>query len=158
MNEVRQLRWGALPVLLLLLGSGQGCGGDSTAEVQVIHGRRLYETSCGSCHQLGGEGKYGVASPLAESSWVVESVERLVRIALHGVRGPIEVKGKWYNLEMPGFDRAYDDTQIAAILTYIRQAWGNSASAVSPETVAAIRVKEKERGDSWTAEELLVLD
>ena len=155
MKAVRQLTGSVLLALSLVLGSG--CD-DSTAEVQVKDGRRLYEASCGSCHERDGEGKYGVASPLAKSAWVVGSVERLARIALHGVRGPIVVRGKSYNLEMPGFDLAFDDSQLAAILTYIRQAWGNEGPAVSTETVAAIRTKEKARGDSWTAEELLELD
>ena len=75
------------------------CGCDN----RIARGKELYEVSCGACHQADGKGKYGVASPLAASSWVVESEGRLVRIALHGVRGDIEVNGTVYNLEMPGF-------------------------------------------------------
>ena len=80
-------------------------------------GRVLYEVSCGACHQSDGGGKEGVASPLAGSEWVTGSEERLLRIALDGVRGPIEVKGRRYQLEMPALRHVYGDEDMAAILT-----------------------------------------
>ena len=117
-------------------------------------GRVLYEVSCGACHQADGEGKEGVASPLAGSEWVTGSERRLLRIALDGVRGPIEVKGKRYQLEMPALRHVYGDEDMAAILTYIRGAWGNSASAITADFVGQVRSETAQRGDSWTAEEL----
>ena len=117
-------------------------------------GRVLYEVSCGACHQADGEGKEGVASPLAGSEWVTGSERRLLRIALDGVRGPIQVKGKHYQLEMPALRHVYGDEDMAAILTYIRGAWGNSASAITADFVGQVRSETAQRGDSWTAEEL----
>ena len=117
-------------------------------------GRVLYEVSCGACHQPDGEGREGVASPLAGSEWVTGSQERLLRIALDGVRGPIQVKGKHYQLEMPALRHVYGDEDMAAILTYIRRAWGNSASEITAGFVGKVRVETAQRGDSWTAEEL----
>ena len=117
-------------------------------------GRVLYEVSCGACHQADGEGKEGVASPLAGSEWVTGSEVRLLRIALDGVRGPIQVKGKHYQLEMPALRHVYGDEDMAAILTYIRGAWGNSASAITADFVGQVRSETAQRGDSWTAEEL----
>ena len=117
-------------------------------------GRVLYEVSCGACHQADGEGKEGVASPLAGSEWVTGSERRLLRISLDGVRGPIEVKGKRYQLEMPALRHVYGDEDMAAILTYIRGAWGNSASAITADFVGQVRSETAQRGDSWTAEEL----
>ena len=117
-------------------------------------GRALYEVSCGACHQPDGGGKEGVASPLAGSEWVTGSEGRLLRIALDGVRGPIEVKGRRYQLEMPALRHVYGDEDMAAILSYIRGAWGNSASAVTADAVGKVRSETAQRGDSWTAEEL----
>ena len=117
-------------------------------------GRALYEVSCGACHQADGEGKEGVASPLAGSEWVTGSERRLLRIALDGVRGPIEVKGRRYQLEMPALRHVYGDEDMAAILSYIRGAWGNSASAITADFVGQVRSETAQRGDSWTAEEL----
>ena len=117
-------------------------------------GRALYEVSCGACHQADGEGKEGVASPLAGSEWVTGSERRLLRIALDGVRGPIEVKGRRYQLEMPALRHVYGDEDMAAILSYIRGAWGNSAPAITADFVGKVRSETARRGDSWTVEEL----
>ena len=77
----------------------------------------------------------------------------MARIVLHGLRGPITVAGKEYNLEMPamGF---FDDQDIAAILTYIRDTWGKPSQPVTREAIGKIRALSRERSDSWTIEEL----
>ncbi|MCZ6796024.1 MAG: cytochrome c [Planctomycetota bacterium] len=149
------------PVCALVAGCAEsrsaGPAGPVPAEL-LARGRQLYEVSCASCHQKSGAGARGVAPPLAGSSWTEGSVERLVRITLHGVRGPLEVKGVSYNLEMPGLGHVFDDEEVAAILTYVRQAWGNRASAVSTGSVTEVREATTRRGDSWTLEELVALE
>ncbi len=117
-------------------------------------GKALYLVSCAACHQANGRGLEGIAPPLAGTRWASESEERLARIVLQGLRGSITVADKEYNLEMPamGF---FDDQDIAAILTYIRAAWGKPAESVSQETIGKIRIQTRERTDSWTVEELL---
>ncbi|MBI4658704.1 MAG: cytochrome c [Verrucomicrobia bacterium] len=117
-------------------------------------GKQLYVVICGSCHQAHGNGQEGLSPPLAGSEWTLGSEERLVRLTLHGVRGPITVKGKVYELEMPALS-ILDDDQIAALLTYIRREWGHTASPVEPKTVAKIRAATEKRDDAWTEEELL---
>jgi len=121
---------------------------------QAAKGEALYQVSCGACHQSNGQGLEGIAPPLAGTRWASESEERLARIVLHGLRGSITVADKEYNLEMPalGF---FNDQDIAAILTYIRAAWGKPAESVSEETIGKIRTQTRERIDSWTVEELL---
>ena len=142
--------------LALVCPTLAGCGVAGQDEDPVVsRGKQLYEVSCGSCHRTSGVGADGVAAPLAGSPWVEGAEQRLVRIALHGVRGPIEVNGRTFNLEMPGFKNTYGDEEMSAILTYARQAWGNKAPPIEPETVATIRASTARRGDSWTAEELL---
>jgi mono/diheme cytochrome c family protein len=97
---------------------------------------------------------------LAGAEWVLGSEERLARIVIHGLKGPITVKGSQYNGAMPVFGKVagsgynWSDDKIAAVLTYIRQEWGNKGAAVSTELVTAIRTKEGGRKE-WSPEELL---
>lgn len=94
---------------------------------------------CGACHGQNGEG--GPAGPpLAGSEWVTGPVSNLVIIQLRGLKGPITVAGKEYNFPAGMTPMAYQtDEQIAGVLTYIRNSFGNKASAVKPEQVAALR-------------------
>lgn len=118
----------------------------------MVLGRRVYN-NCSTCHQPDGQGVSGVYPPLAGSSWVTGAPETLARILLKGMEGPVVVKGNTYEGEMPAWDQLPDE-QIAAVLTYIRGSWGNSAEPVAPETVASIRKAESDRTSAWTASEL----
>lgn len=94
---------------------------------------------CAACHGQNGEGG-PIAPPLAGSEWVAGPVSNLIRIQLRGLQGPITVKGKEYNF--PGGMAALGyqtDEQIAGVLTYVRNSFGNKASAVKPEQVKALR-------------------
>ena len=91
--------------------------------------------SCAACHGSKGEGS-AIAPPLAKSDWVNGPAERLIDIQLHGLSGPITVSGQSYNFPAPMPAQAYQtDEQIAAVLTYIRNSFGNSAPAVKSEQV-----------------------
>jgi mono/diheme cytochrome c family protein len=92
---------------------------------------------------------------LKESEWVLGSEARMVRMVLHGVRDAITVKGQKWELNMPAFNEALEDQQIADSLTYVRREWGNTAAPVSVETVKRIRAETAGREDSWTEAELL---
>jgi len=126
-----------------------------TADQQKMfeEGRTLYNASCGACHQPTGLGQEGLGPPLAGSEWVLGSEKRLGLIVLNGVRGPIMVKGRKYELEMPGLF-IFDDAQIASVMTYVRRAWEHNESAVSEEYVKKLRAEYSKREDAWTAEEL----
>lgn len=117
-------------------------------------GKELYAVVCGACHQLHGNGQEGLAPPLASSEWALGPEERLVRISLQGLRGPVKVAGKTFQLEMPAM-AVLEDEQIAAVLTYIRREWGNAAAPVDPKTVAKVRADTAKRDEAWTVEELL---
>ena len=94
---------------------------------------------CAACHGQGGEGT-AAAPPLAGSEWVNGPEDHLIRIQLRGLRGPISVKGQEYNITGGMAALAYQsDEQIAAVLSYVRSSFGNSAPAVSPAAVAALR-------------------
>jgi len=122
-----------------------------------VQGEAVYAVTCLSCHKANGLGQPGQAPPLADSEWVNGSPEMLIKIALHGLRGPVTVSGVDWNLQMPGLGGSgiMTDTRMAATLTYIRRAWDNYGTAIEPEQVAAVRQATAGRGGSWTVEELL---
>lgn len=120
----------------------------------VAAGKQLYVAICAACHQPAGQGQEGLAPPIANSEWATGPDGRLIRIVLQGVGGPMTVNGKEYNLDMPGLGAAFTDEQIAQILSYIRRDLGNLAPVVETATVSKVRDSTKDRGASWTAEEL----
>ena len=79
--------------------------------------------------------------------------ETVVRILLHGVQGSLEVRGKAYNQVMPAWKHLKDE-QIAAVATYVRGSFGNTAAPVSAETVAAVRAATSGRAQPWTMADL----
>jgi mono/diheme cytochrome c family protein len=124
----------------------------------MVLGKRLFEQNCIACHQLTGLGVPGSFPPLVDSEWVLGNEERLVRILLHGLSGPVVVKGNTYNGAMPAFGPKsgyrFNEQKIAAVLTYIRASWGNSAPAVTPEKVKEVMAAVGDRPGPWTAAEL----
>lgn len=126
-----------------------------------VIGKRLYVANCAQCHQTSGLGQAGVYPPLAGSEWVIGSKNRLISILHKGIAGPINVKGALYNNNMPawgdGAPVPLKDEQIAAILTYIRSEWGNSADAIQVVDVAAKRKEIASRTTPWGEKELLAL-
>jgi mono/diheme cytochrome c family protein len=124
-------------------------------------GETHYQRICLGCHQIHGNGQQYVAPPLAGSEWVLGSETRLVAILMDGLMGPVEVLGKTYTVPevqpmMPGLraNPDFTDEQLAAIATYVRNAWGNGAPPVPTETVAGYRNSVAPRAP-WTPEELL---
>jgi mono/diheme cytochrome c family protein/glucose/arabinose dehydrogenase len=117
------------------------------------NGRQTFAGLCAACHQPTGKGLEGLAPPLAESEWVLGEPDRIVKVVMHGLRGPIKVKGMTYSYDMPaaGF---LTDEQIAGVLTYIRREWDHEASPVSVDLVKKIRAENKGRTDAWTDGEL----
>lgn len=107
-------------------------------------GEQAFLTHCAPCHQTDGSGMARLAVPLRRSPWVLGREDLLVRIVLHGIKG---------ELLMPPMG-ALADGQIAAILTYVRRAWGHEAAAVTPETVARVRAESKGRRAPWSRTEL----
>ena len=129
----------------------------------LVLGKKQYNLACVTCHMPNGLGLPGVYPPLAESEWVLGSEERLISIVLHGLKGPVTVKGNVYGTaampafgQVPGSGYNWNDEKIAAVLTYIRHEWGNNAAAIATERVTEIRNKAGARKE-WTEAELLAL-
>jgi mono/diheme cytochrome c family protein len=110
---------------------------------------------CGGCHQGDGNGLAGQFPPLAGSEWVTGGTERLIRVVQHGLTGAITVKGQAYNTPggMQPFGAAMSATDLANVLTYIRNSWGNEAPMITKEMVEKVREAEK-RASQWTQAEL----
>lgn len=117
-------------------------------------GKVLFTGVCAACHQTHGRGLDGLAPPLMDSEWVLGSEQRIVRIVLHGLTGPVSVKGKTYRLDMPAFG-SFSDEQIAGVLTYIRREWEHTAAPVEPDTVKAIRATTVDRREAWVSQQLM---
>jgi mono/diheme cytochrome c family protein len=117
-------------------------------------GKAVFDNICALCHGPDGAGKPNQAPPLAGSEWAQGSPNRVIRIPLLGLTGPIQVKGQEWNLAMTPFNNILSDDDLAAVLTYVRQSWGNKASAITPEQVKAIRADLGNRNQPATADYL----
>jgi len=109
-------------------------------------GKTLFTTICAACHQFSGRGLDGVAPPLLDSEWVLGTHECTVRIALHGVLGPIKVANRMHTGDMPAHG-ALDDQPISSILTYVRRACGHHAPPVDPAHIGATRAATRNHSD-----------
>ena len=120
-------------------------------------GREHYAVTCGACHQSDGKGLANMAPALAQSDWVLgDDTRRVIGVAVHGLMGPIKVNGEpvvGVPPVMPphGFMK---DEQLADILTYVRNAWGNKGEGISADQISAYRKKESARVTPWTEAEL----
>jgi mono/diheme cytochrome c family protein len=127
-------------------------------QIRFTEGRQLYLTSCSSCHGTNGAGMSRLGPTLVGSEWVIGDERRLALLVLHGLEGPIEVKGKRYDVPeilpvMPSHS-TLDDGAITSILIYIRNEWGNNAGPVSGRTVGQTRHLTQGRVVPWTVREL----
>lgn len=125
-----------------------------TLSMQLNEGKKVYQSVCQACHQATGLGLSGAFPPLADSNWVLGDATIPVRIVLHGLEGPIDVKGETYNGVMPAFQEQLDDLQISNVVTYIRNTWGNSVERIKPDKVSELRKSYAKRSKAWTAKEL----
>jgi nitrite reductase (NO-forming) len=110
-----------------------------TKTVLMERGNQGYLDNCSACHQPGGEGVDAVFPPLAKSDYLMADTNRAINIVLKGLHGPVTVNGTLYNSEMPPFGASLSDEEVAAIVTYITNSWGNKGKTIKPEDVKAIR-------------------
>ena len=146
----------SVPLLIFSCNnSGTGSKKDNNqAEVQQIvpapvaaasendimkRGEVIYKKACLVCHQADGSGVPMMFPPITESEIIAGSHEELIKIILDGMSGPVEIKGEKYNSVMPPLKNDLDDQEVADLLTYIRNSFGNSGDTIKAEEVAAIR-------------------
>ncbi len=115
-------------------------------------GKAVYSRTCIACHQPTGMGLPPVFPPLAGSEWVAKDASIAVRNIINGMQGPITVKGVTYNGMMPPV-AGLSDKDIADVVTYVNNSWGNAGPSVTEAEVAAIKKKYADRKTPWTAAE-----
>ena len=130
----------------------------SGAAAALAQGRKVYEQICGVCHGVDGLGKPGQAPPLAGSDWVIaKGHNRLAHIPLAGFSGPIQVGGKDWNMNMAAMGAALSDADLAAVLTYIRNSWGNKAGEVTADDIKAVRASLGARPQPMSHDQLMAM-
>jgi nitrite reductase (NO-forming) len=102
-----------------------------TKEEQIASGKQIYARTCVACHQANGQGVASAFPPLAKSDYLNKDVNRSIDIVLNGLSGEIEVNGKKYNNIMT--KQVLSDDEVADVLTYVYNSWGNNGSKVSPK-------------------------
>jgi len=110
-----------------------------TKEMQVEKGKQVYMGLCFACHQPDGKGLPGAFPPLTGSDYMLADRDRAVRTVLKGLTGPVTVNGVTFNSAMPPQEAVLTDAQIADVLTYVFNSWGNSGDAFTAAKVKAIR-------------------
>ncbi|MEO0471375.1 MAG: cytochrome c [Bacteroidota bacterium] len=140
-----------LPILavLLLFACSKSAPTEATSEKAVaenlspqqVQGKKVYNTYCFACHMQDGNGVPGLNPPLIGTDWVLGDKERLIGVVLNGMSEPIEIDGELYSNVMN--PHAFlSDADIAAVLTYVRSAWGNDAGPLTAAEVASVRAKQ----------------
>lgn len=134
---------------------GAGAGGTLDPFALAMKKGASGYSVCGGCHQGNGAGIPGQFPPLAGSDYVTKGTERLIRITQHGLTGPVTVKGQGFNTPggMQPFGAAMSAQDLANVLTYVRNSWGNEGSMITKEMVQKVRDEEK-RASQWTEVEL----
>ncbi len=106
---------------------------------RMAAGKIVYESNCLACHQANGQGTKGVFPPLAKSDYLMSDKKRAIQTVINGKEGPITVNGETYDNVMPALDLTDED--VANVLTYIRNSWGNKSDQVTPNEVKKLRGK-----------------
>ncbi len=112
--------------------------GTLTLDEQVKAGEQLFSGTCSTCHQGNGAGLPGVFPPLAKSDFLAANPKRAINIVTHGLTGKVTVNGQEYDSVMPPMSQLTDD-EVANILTYVLNSWGNPGGRVSSDEVTAAR-------------------
>ncbi|WP_373523041.1 PVC-type heme-binding CxxCH protein [Aquiflexum sp.] len=123
-------------------------------------GKEIYNRDgyCSTCHQPDGRGlSASLFPPIVGTPWVLGSEERLIKLVLKGLLGPIEVLGREYPGQVPmtPYEGMLNDNEIAAVLTYVRNSFGNQASAIRPEKVKEVRASVADRKGFYSPADLL---
>ena len=113
----------------------------AAADDALARGQKIYAEKCALCHQPGGQGAPPVYPPLAKSDWLAADRERTIKVLCEGLAGPVTVLQQNYSNVMPA--QILDDAEVAAVLSYVGQSWGNAGREFTAEEVAAARAKSQ---------------
>src|SRR5438105_307496 len=136
-------------------GGGPGAGPEKEL-TPAERGKKVFAANCQTCHQANGQGVPGQYPPLAGSEFTNGGSRRMGMIVLKGLQGPVKVKGQQYGTAvMQPWDKTLTDQKIAHVITYERSDWGNSASPVTVEQIAALRKELANHPESFTEHDIL---
>ena len=149
------------PSYVRAIAPGAGDQGPQTVEAlagYMKHGAKIYSAKCGGCHQANGLGDGANFPPLANSKWVTGEPRLTSMIILNGVKGAIEVDGKVWNGQMPAQGSGLNSKDLAGLLTYLRNSFGNETgdviSMAMAEDAMAISAARAKAGEQMTQAEL----
>lgn len=150
-TAVAHLNGRQLEVVQDLLGGAELNGMSQEA---FVKGKEIYnkEGYCGTCHQPNGQGLAGSGfPPLIKTPHVLGDEEKLIKIVLKGLQGPMEINGRKYEGQVPmtPFEGLLNDEEVAAVLSYVRSSFGNRAPIISAEKVKLVREKIKDKKDFY---------
>jgi mono/diheme cytochrome c family protein len=149
--------YGGEPQAMKKAGGPQGA--QQAAELSPRdRGKKIFAANCQTCHQANGLGVAGQYPPLAGSEFTTGGSRRPAMIVLKGLQGPVTVKGQKFGAAvMQPWDKTLTDQKIADVLTYERSEWGNSASPVTAEQIAALRKELASHPESFVEHEILAV-
>ena len=137
-------------------GGGQGQQQEQAELSPKDRGKKIFAANCQTCHQANGQGVPGQYPPLAGSEFTTGGSRRMGMIVLKGLQGPVKVKGQQYgSAVMQPWDKTLTDQKIADVMTYERSEWGNTASPVTAEQIAALRKELASHAESFNEHDIL---
>lgn len=111
---------------------------DAPADV-IAHGKQVFGNVCAVCHQASGNGVAGAFPPLAKSDFLVADPKRAIHVVINGLSGKVTVNGQHFDSVMPPFGAQLTDREVASVLTYVLNSWGNPGGRIDAKDVAAVR-------------------
>jgi mono/diheme cytochrome c family protein len=137
-------------------------GGQQTQEQAELsphdRGKKIFAANCQTCHQANGQGVPGQYPPLAGSEFTTGGSHRMAMIVMKGLQGPVKVKGQQYGTAvMQPWDKTLTDQKVADVITYERSEWGNTASPVTAEQIAALRKELASHPESYIEQDILAV-
>jgi len=133
-------------------------GGEQAAELSPRErGKKVFSANCQTCHQANGQGMPGQYPPLAGSEFTIGGSRRPAMIVLKGLQGPVKVKGQQYGTAVMQPWETLGDQKVADVLTYERSEWGNNASPVTKEQIAALRKELASHPASFNEHDILAV-
>ncbi len=149
MNRLIVLEFLIIPFIWVFANSFKNYSGENPTisiafQQQKMPGELVYKKYCISCHQADGGGVPNMSPPLIKTSYTLGEKEPLIKIVLNGLKN-VEINEETYNNPMPALGSVLKDKEIADVLTYVRNSFGNKAPAVTAGEVKKVRAEMKEK-------------
>ena len=132
-----------VPALAWSQAKKPAAASSSAVKLSIERGKKIYADQCLVCHQANGLGVQNMNPPLSKTKWVLGDKNQLIKIVLKGMNTEVEINGDVYHNVMPPHETTMTDQQIADVLTYVRNNFGNKAKAITEADVKTVRAKTK---------------